>query len=1246
MTCSDVPALSVQVLPVSGEDGIIDADETTADYSATRAYAFGQAHVRYTYGGTTLYIDKTNNSPLATPPTATAIAPGDNTGYTWTWSFSDATPTLQADAAGVVTLSGERAVLDENVSFTVTVTVSNGTATATSLPQEIMIRTTYVAPPLIEFDPATGLVTLSSASSPAEILYTLDGSNPLASTTAYTVPFRLSASPTTVRAVARRGADSYSDISERVCHLQLTPPTFSSVVLDINQGTVTLSPPTDGVTVANATILYTICGGDPQYTVNADGTIVPAAGTHTYSAPFTAPANEEIRAIAVDPAGGYLPSAIRRGAYYMPSGLYPIGDPTTVVLNDYEDHRWSYYSGDPDPGNPSEYRTPVPLRSLHPCNVKIEYHAGSVTNATAAALSPDMIDGVNEANINAYHYYKTLEKRDGKYPYTTIPNPYCMRPRTNGATGTNGFWGFNRWKVVSIEGGRIYRSNGTTEITAAGTDVANANNTIAAEEEILFVPNTTPEVNGTDITVVLEVDWATAYVVTTTADNLVDNLKSANLQGNSYELNFLVMTSGERTAATATSKQSAPVTITMRYPNGSDAGYSYNNCYISHNYTCFKPTKFEYINLRSNGTWKRKIRGQNTSGEDDIRFSARGTDLILGRGIRYSPSDNRSVNVNTIQGIDGGEGYTIGWTLNLNYTIRIESGKYSKVYFLDNYNAIYDDEYSGNAGEYPHDHPYYKGGPHNIKVVLGNDYDRARDRDSLEIKEHLYMARNIGFTDIDSRNSLFDATIKSGKILTNHWSAYATQSPYNAEAGKVFYLSCANAGHSADYPGRRRLLMEGGILNGIAGGVDVGNNLTDTSVYIRIKGGEIKGPVYGAAEHAETKGIRKLVITGGHIHGWVAGGCNGTTEGGEMEGDAYVYVGGNTIVGNTGDSAQYWINASMGGNVFAAGSGYIGDPESGRVENSIMVIADKAHIMENVYAGGNLGYTRLTAKVYMLGGIIEKSLFGGSNKKQGTNTEVYMYGGTVGKNVYGGSNEIGTISKNAKVTVSGGTVEGSVFGGGLGTDTHISGNVEVTIGYDSTTGVANRAVLPANQPHIKGDVYGGSQKGKVNKDAGNHTNVTINQGTIEGNVYGGGLGVAATNAAGAIEADVFGTVAVKVTGGYVENDVFGCNNLAGQPKNTVSVTIQGGSMENVYGGGNEAGYGDGLTASTQQAPKVLMTGGEVRSSVYGGGKGKKAILNEHTDVRVRGTATVGKNVYGGGNAAEVKGNTHVEIGGK
>ncbi|MBO5847530.1 MAG: hypothetical protein J6Q71_08420, partial [Bacteroidales bacterium] len=204
---------------------------------------------------------------------------------------------------------------------------------------------------------------------------------------------------------------------------------------------------------------------------------------------------------------------------------------------------------------------------------------------------------------------------------------------------------------------------------------------------------------------------------------------------------------------------------------------------------------------------------------------------------------------------------------------------------------------------------------------------------------------------------------------------------------------------------------------------------------------------------------------------------------------------------------------------------------------------------------------------------------------------VTIYGGTIGK-VFGGSNTLGNITGGINLTIN---KEGEclmqideVYGGG----NEAAGNAGViTIGC---TGGEDEGI---------GDVYGGANAADINSD------ITLN-----------------------------------ITGGNI-NNVFGGNNTSGNISGTIVVNVEntgacGLNVNNVYGAGNKAAYGsDGDRKGN--FPQVNIKSGIINENVYGGGLGESAVVYGNPQVRMTG-ARVG-NIFGGGNAAEVKGNTNVNI---
>ena len=126
------------------------------------------------------------------------------------------------------------------------------------------------------------------------------------------------------------------------------------------------------------------------------------------------------------------------------------------------------------------------------------------------------------------------------------------------------------------------------------------------------------------------------------------------------------------------------------------------------------------------------------------------------------------------------------------------------------------------------------------------------------------------------------------------------------------------------------------------------------------------------------------------------------------------------------------------------------------------------------------------------------------------------------------------------------------------------------------------------------------------------TNVTINRGTIQC-VYGGG-NEAVSNLT---NVNIFG----QVTG-----NVFGGCNQAGVNTNTNLIFNNATVGQNVYGGGDEGT----VTGNTN----VRVTDSTLQASVYAAGNGSTAIVYGNATITLDGDNDITNNVFGGGNKAQ------------
>ena len=984
-------------------------------------------------------------------------------------------------------------------------------------------------------------------------------------------------------------------------------------VIDFDEMTITAK---EGTTTFD--ILYTLDGSMPS--------VDPETGavTGTYSAGTVSLSNltpgQTVRALAYRANNddehtanlAYTASQMVTAIYVPENGSGSYGS-TTILLDDRENHSWSYYS-DKD----------QPIHSLNPADVKIAYFGngtGTVTTSTDATPGTDtwtqnatgvQVGVSNTETENQFIYLKTLERVDGttsdnptgRCEYTTIPNPFSKRPTyDSGDTRWRGFYG---WRIKTLRGGKIYSAaTGGTEYTAytPGNNLATTNY-LNAETTYYFAPD-----GETGMEVELEALWARAYVVTTGNQNSNTAITTTNV---GYERNFVVLAQNQTyrwggTTNPRISNTNYAATVSRYYPDGT-VGNANANLRGSNSISLSADTKFEnlaFSNLTDNGR----------------SISAEGHNLVVGRGVTGT--------VRTIQGLSA--------NATSNFKMRIESGTYNYIYFMGSYGLT-----SGGK----------------LTAVLGTDYDRAKKINTTPTVNTDILASDAGAygSSETAGTERFHCTVKSGNYDLGSYGS-----------NRQFYLSSPN---STNVYASRTLLVEGGIFSDISGGWDSQVSSTNHDrVTIRIKGGTIKGAVYGAAQQSNAYGNRRIIITGGDFAGWIAGGANGITQAnGTMNGISYVYVGGKAKV--TGTNTV--MNRAVGGNVFGAGCGYNASSTSGQVTGGTnVVIADEAVIQRGVYGGGSYGYTTATANVYILGGTvngvaggvngtsylasIKGGVFGGACQNQGGITNVTMKDGLVNGSIYGGSNYSGTVSGLATISVSGGTAE-NVFGGGCGSSTIMSSNTKVTV----TDGTINT------------NIYGGGEEGDVNGNAtvsfeggsvtdiygagkGSSSNVaqgtTINMkgGVVNGAVYGGGENGTVAYAAGGASSNYGSTV--NISGGEVKGDVFGGGKL-GTTQGKTTVNISGtwdGTIirENVFAGA----YGEHGRIFVAGLKTLNISGGRIYGSVYGGSRNANDgnTLNatsgtDATSITNISGGRIDQHVYAAGYYGDTKGSVYAFIG--
>ena len=452
----------------------------------------------------------------------------------------------------------------------------------------------------------------------------------------------------------------------------------------------------------------------------------------------------------------------------------------------------------------------------------------------------------------------------------------------------------------------------------------------------------------------------------------------------------------------------------------------------------------------------------------------------------------------------------------------------------------------------------------------------------------------------------------------------------------------------ADVTSGITLNIKGGNIGRAFGGNNVSGSVSDTivvNVNETSTGALNINSVYGAGNQAAYTGSPKVNILNGTIKQNVFGGGLGASA--IVRGDPVVTV---------GDAANNAHQVEVVGNVFGGG-----DAAAVEGEPTVTIVVCGTTIDKDVYGGGNAAPVYST-KVYMRAGNVLGNVFGGGNGKGADNP-----GANVGydhnNNKVTGKDSYGTTY----VVINGGTV------GTWTSETVCEDGTGGVFGGSNTKGdVWNKSTVQIEGdnkdcPMKVMDVYGAGNEAYMNGTA--NLEIGCHAPKME-YLFGG-----------AKNADVMNDINLVITNGSF-GKVFGGNNMGGRIYGKITVTIDetGCSpilIDELYGGGYNAPYdvnwgkydaskdaGDG---SKNAAPTVNIISFSHIGKVFGGGYGAEAVITGDPVVNIQqipgtydpenSTDSEGyyklnpgnklgtiDTVFGGGNAANINGNTYVNIG--
>ena len=484
-----------------------------------------------------------------------------------------------------------------------------------------------------------------------------------------------------------------------------------------------------------------------------------------------------------------------------------------------------------------------------------------------------------------------------------------------------------------------------------------------------------------------------------------------------------------------------------------------------------------------------------------------------------------------------------------------------------------------------------------------------------------------------------------------------------------------------------------GSSTATTGKVKVNINGAGVNIYGDVYGGSALGSVNTGASDTTVVNVlngtlHSKVVTvdgfpvyyGGNVYG---GGLGDNTNAAAVNGTVTVNIGSGTVE-TSGQYAGYTNtentgNATIQGNIYGCNNTN-GSPQQNVTVNIFKVkhpegtgIDDAGYALNNVFGGGNRANFQVdgktaTVNIYGCDNTISRT-FGGGNAAATNKVITMIQGGRILEAYAGGNGEVSAADVNGNVTlaVHGGTI-GQTYAGSNQNGT-VTGTSSVTVdglspcddpvveelfmggNYADWVGNINATVECAAGMQVN-NLYGGCKQANVvpkgnpgdpGYEPGN-VHLTVRGGTYM-NVYGGSQGTSETGA------DIAGNVQLDIYGGTVTNAIYGGSHIKGSIGGTIVVNIDGTqntgcaldvSVADVYGGGNQANYGDASHLKGDY-PQVNIKNATVKN-VFGGGL--EAEVHGNPQVHIKKGARVLGNVYGGGNMGEVNGNPKVIINGK
>lgn len=519
-------------------------------------------------------------------------------------------------------------------------------------------------------------------------------------------------------------------------------------------------------------------------------------------------------------------------------------------------------------------------------------------------------------------------------------------------------------------------------------------------------------------------------------------------------------------------------------------------------------------------------------------------------------------------------------------------------------------------------------------------------------------------------------TLSGGNVTVN-FGTIATTNPEHTAKPEVFGdIYGGSALGKVNGTGKTTTVN---ILNGVVNGNIYGGGLGQIEPSVEAK---VFGKVFVNIGRQATPTDEKTGVGFAYLNNTSVYGCNNQNGSPQDDATVNIWMNGRCIDVNSPYHSQYEIQPSEIP-VYSIDQVFGGGNKADFTINNkftYVVVHDCSNSVRRVF-GGSDASAAYGVNTTIHGGRYDFVYGGGNGEVTPANigdggVHLTVTAGIVNQ-LYGGSNQNGTNTGSLVVNVSALSASDACseditefFCGGNFAD--VVGNVNTEIDCNNSSSYSNITSIYGGCNHAKVKDW---PEGHPNHGKGGNVTLTIKGGNFT-NVFGGSKGEiegfteGKRRHRGDYSADIEGNITLNIYGGTITN-VYGGSNILGNVDGTITVNIldHGDSrcpleLTNVYGGGNMTKYTP--KDASVISPRVNVIHGTVLGNVYGGAKGyanypatitsnprviigydsSMSNLLPTSGLTIPATnfrATVNGDIFGGGDAAEIKGNTEIQL---